>query len=119
MVKVRTMASPCWCAARSVTRCGVMGWRGTGSPTAPHPARSAAPRRGRAARKRRQSRVPAGWSGKREVTAGISGSRRLKDVAAQVLVLGNVGKLLGDIGGVHLDALFLELGSIEGDFVEH
>ena len=32
---------------------------------------------------------------------------RLQDVAAQVLILDDVGELFGDVGGIDLDVLFL------------
>ena len=34
-------------------------------------------------------------------------SWRLQDVAAQVLILDDVSELLGDVGGIDLDVLFL------------
>src|SRR5579864_2835050 len=123
-VKLRTTASPCCRAIRSITALGVTGWRATGSPTAPHPARIAASRASntrvsRPARHRPRNRAPAGWNGAGEAAEGIGGSRGLKDIAAQILILGDVGELFGDVDGVHLDVLFLQFRRLERNFVEH
>src|SRR5205807_10551222 len=45
--------------------------------------------------------------------------RELQDVAAQILVLDDVRKLLGYIGGVNLHVFLLEVGRFERDFVQN
>lgn len=42
----------------------------------------------------------------------------LQYIAAQILVLHDVRQLLADIAGVHLDRLFLQVGSLERDFFQ-
>src|SRR5579862_3940713 len=124
MVKLSTTASPCCRAMRSVTRRGVTGCRATGAPTAPHPARTAASgtrnaRRSRATGNLPPNRTARALSGVRAAAEVIGDWRELKDIAAQVLILGDVSKLLGDVGGIHLDVLLLQLRRFKGNFVEH
>ena len=45
--------------------------------------------------------------------------RELQDVAAQILVLDDVRKLLGNVGGVNLHVFLLEVGRFERDFVQN
>src|SRR6267142_397491 len=43
----------------------------------------------------------------------------LQNVAAQILVLDDIRELLGNVGGVHLYVLFLQVGRFERNFVEN
>src|SRR5216110_1391530 len=45
--------------------------------------------------------------------------QELQDVAAQILVLDDVRKLLGNVGGVNLHVFLLEVGRFERDFVQN
>jgi hypothetical protein len=48
-----------------------------------------------------------------------SSVRELENIAAQVLILGDLGKLFGHVSGVDLHVFLLQLGSFKGDFVKH
>lgn len=39
-------------------------------------------------------------------------------IAAEVLILGDLGKLLRDVGRVYLDVFLFQLGSLERNFIE-
>ena len=43
----------------------------------------------------------------------------LEDVPAEVLILHDVGELLGDVRAVHLHVLLLQVRRLEGNFIEH
>ena len=43
----------------------------------------------------------------------------LQNVAAQILILDDVGELLVHVGGVDLDVLLLQVGRFEGKFIEN
>src|SRR5260370_33911547 len=104
-------------AARSVMAVGRGGLRACGSPGAAQPAASA----------NTSSETPKANSSHRE-SAGRGTKRKSafrvsifefrmlsEDVAAQVLVLDNVGELFADVGGVNLHRLFLQLRRLEGN----
>src|SRR6266851_8578042 len=120
MVKVSCTASPACCAARSVTATGTGGDGGVGSPGAPQPPASK--------RMKSEKRIPKyeiRWrrilsaSGFREVRVSIFEFRILQDVAAQVLVLYDIGELLVHVGGIHFDVFLLEVRSFKGQFVQN
>src|SRR5216684_150117 len=120
MVKVSCTASPACCAARSVTATGTGGDGGVGSPGAPQPPASK--------RMKSEKRIPKyeiRWrrilsaSGFREFRVSIFEFRILQDVAAQILVLDDIGELLVHIGRIHFDVLLLEVRSFEGKLIEN
>src|SRR6266852_1062335 len=119
MVKVSCTASPACCAARSVTATGTGGDGGVGSPGAPQPPASK--------RMKSEKRIPKyeiRWrrilsvSRFHEFRVSIFEFRILQDVAAQILVLDDIGELLVHISRIHFDVFLLEVRSLEGQLVE-
>src|SRR5260370_30172640 len=106
-VNVSCTASPACCAARSLTATGTGGDGGVGSPGAPQPPASSRMKSEKRISKydircRRILRA----SGFREFRVSIFEFRILQDVAAQVLVLDDIGELFVHVSGVDRDVLF-------------
>src|SRR5580692_1927218 len=111
-VNVSENALPDWRAARSVTAVGTTGWRAVGSPGAAHPAASAP--------KRTQEAKANGAAARLNSSPLASSSRHaLEDVAAEVLIFHDVGKLFGDVGPVHLDVFLFHVRRVKGNFFQH
>src|SRR6266404_5945560 len=119
-VNVSCTASPVCCAARSVMGTGTGGEGGVGSPGAPQPvARRNSRSEIRNSKSETRRRRIQSASGFREIRFSIYVFQILQDVAAQVLVLDNVGELLVHVGGVDLNIFLLEVGGFEGELVEN
>src|SRR6266852_1066507 len=120
MVKVSCTASPACCAAKSVTATGTGGDGGVGSPGAPQP-----PASNRMKNEKRISKCKIRCrrilraSGFREFRVSIFEFRILKDVAAQVLVLDDIGELFVHVGSIDLDVFLFQVGGFKGKLVEH
>src|SRR6266851_5691477 len=97
---------------------GTGGEGGTGSPGAPQPADKKKMEKRKWKTEKRcagsfvmDSRVPLLFS--------IFQFQELQNLAAQILVLDDIRELLGNVGGVHLYVLFLQVGRFERNFVEN
>ena len=55
----------------------------------------------------------------RKASSARESQNKLENIAAQVLILGDLGKLFGHVGRIDLDVFLLQLRSFEGDFIEH
>src|SRR6185437_8849808 len=102
-VNVNTMAPPDWRAARSVIGVGTTGCLAVGSPGAAQPTtkHTAAQR----------NNVVAAVA--RSVITG------LQNIAAEVLILYNLRKLLSDVRSVHFYVLLFEFRRFEGNFLQN
>ena len=111
-VKESRTPSPAWCAARSLIATGTGGDGGTGSPGAPHPAAIKKTDK----RKWKIAKTCAGRFVVRNavpIRFSIFQFQELQDVAAQILVFDDVRELLGDVSGVYLHVLFLQVGRLK------
>src|SRR5579859_6017497 len=119
-VKVSCTPSPaCW-AERSVTATGIGGEGGVGSPGAPQPL----PNRDTSVKTPKAKLVRRASSRSRKVAVrefriSIFKFRSLQDIAAQILILNDIGELLDYVGGIDLDILLLQIGRLEGKLVEN
>src|SRR6266852_9268027 len=102
-VKLSSTAGPDCRAAKSLTATGTTGCRGVGSPGAAHPPSSA--------RASRQGDHASGAEAAQLIAS--------QNITAQVLVLYDVGKLLGDVRAIHLHGFFLQFRRLEGDLIEY
>src|SRR5258706_5407858 len=101
-------------------RTGTRGAGGVGSPGAPQPtARRKMKSEIRKSKTKIRRRRIQSASEFREIRFCIYAFRFLQDVAAQVLILDNVGELLVHVGGVDLDVFLLEVGGFEGELIEN
>src|SRR6267143_3032972 len=121
MEKVSCTASPICCAARSLTATGMGGDGGVGSPGAPQPLASNRMKRGKRISKYEIDcrRRILNASGFREFRVSIFEFRILQDVPAEILVLDDIGELLVYVGGIDFNVFLLEVGRLEGEFVEN
>src|SRR5580704_18645066 len=99
---------------------GTGGAGGVGSPGAPQPAiiRSA----GASARNERLARrADSTWRdrGFPKFPVPIFDFRSLQDITAQILILDDIRKLFGHVGGIHFHILFLQVWRFEGKFIEN
>src|SRR5947209_9853746 len=120
-VNVSATPLPACRAARSVTAVGTAGLRACGSPGAAQPAASANTSR-ETPKPDFSRRESAGRGAKRKSAFRVSifeFRMTSEDVAAQVLVLDNVGELFADVGGINLHRLFLQLRRLKGNFVQY
>src|SRR5467141_4109228 len=118
-VNVSATPLPACRAARSVTAVGTGGLRACGSPGAAQPAASANTSR-KTPKPDSSHRESAGRGTKRKSAFRVSifeFRMTSEDVAAQVLVLDNVGELFADVGTINLHRLFLQLRRLKGNFV--
>src|SRR5579863_7307859 len=125
-VKVSCTPLPCWCAVRSLIAAGTGGEGAVGSPGAPQPASSSAPKIATEI-VRRCGRETLAERPFTEIVAPVFFEFRnssfefriLQDVAAQILVLYDIGQLFVDVRGIDLDGLFLEVRRFERQFIEN
>src|ERR1700687_6316357 len=96
IVKVSCTPSPACCALRSAIAVGTGGEGAVGSPGAPHPA-SRTPIEKRNAKGENPGRLDLCVEGRLEFRLFICGCRNLQNVAAQILILDDVGELLVDV----------------------
>src|SRR6185312_4622145 len=96
-LNVNAMATPDCRAARSVMGVGTTGCLAVGSPGAAHP----------------NARHPQAKRKKVMVAVARGVITALQNITAEVLILYNLGKLLGDVRSVHLHVLFLEFRRLE------